>query len=76
MRSLLLDVGCWNNIGRNMKPFAEVVETPRGESVVIPLPGELGFEITAGREGLTCFDDLTQRVVSTIPLPRDQERCL
>ncbi len=41
-----------------MKPFSEVVETFRCERVVIPLPGELGFEVAARGQGLAGFDDL------------------
>lgn len=41
-----------------MKPFSEVVETFGRESVVIPLPGELGFEVAAGGQGLAGFDHL------------------
>jgi hypothetical protein len=38
MRSLLLDVRSWDNLGGQVKPFAEVVETLRSESVVVVLP--------------------------------------
>lgn len=41
-----------------MKPLSEVVETFRRESVVIPLPGELGFEVAARGQGLAGFDHL------------------
>ena len=58
MRALLLDVGCRYDFGGEVEPFAEVVETLRGESVIVPLPGELGLEVAAGGEGLTGFDDL------------------
>jgi hypothetical protein len=47
MRSLLLDVGCWDNLGGKMKPFSEIVQTLRCEGVVVPLPGELGLEVAA-----------------------------
>ena len=29
-----------------------------GENVVVVLPAELSFDVSAGRQGLTCFDDL------------------
>merc|ERR1712093_405402 len=38
VRSLLLDVGSWDNLGGEVKPFAEVVKTLRGEGVVVILP--------------------------------------
>lgn len=58
MRALLLDVGLGNDVGGKVQPLAEVVETLRGEGVVVPLPGELGLEVTAGSEGLAGLDDL------------------
>lgn len=36
--SLLLDVGSRDNLSRKVKPFAEVIETLGGESVVVVLP--------------------------------------
>lgn len=47
-----------------MKPFSEVVKALGSEGVVIPLPGELGFEVAAGGQGLAGFDDL-EKIVST-----------
>merc|ERR1712093_528887 len=38
VRSLLLDVGSWDNLSGEVKPFAEVVEALRGEGVVVVLP--------------------------------------
>lgn len=35
---MLLDVGSWDNLGGEVKPFAEVVKTLRGEGVVVILP--------------------------------------
>jgi hypothetical protein len=58
VRTLLLDVGCRHDLGGYVEPFSEVVEAFRGEGVVVPLPGELGFEVAAGGQGLACFDDL------------------
>ena len=37
-RALLLDVGLGNNLGGEVEPLAEVVETLRGEGVVVVLP--------------------------------------
>jgi hypothetical protein len=57
MRSLLLDVGSRNDLSREVKPFAEVVQTLGGQGVVVPLPGELGLDIAAGVEGLESLDN-------------------
>lgn len=57
MRALLLDVGGGNNLGGEVKPFAEVVETLGGQGVVVVLPRELGLDIAAGGEGLASLDD-------------------
>ena len=32
------------------------------QGVIVPLPGELGLEVTTGGERLTCFDDLYKKV--------------
>jgi hypothetical protein len=64
VRALLLDVGCWDNLGGEMKPLSEVVEAFRREGVVVPLPRELGLEVAAGGQGLAGLDDLN-RIVST-----------
>jgi hypothetical protein len=37
-RALLLDVGLGNNLGGEVEPFTEVVETLGGEGVVVVLP--------------------------------------
>ena len=58
MRALLLDVGLGNDLGWEVEPFAEVVETLGGEGVVVPLPRELGLEVTTGGERLASLDDL------------------
>jgi hypothetical protein len=55
---LLLDVGCRDNLSGKVKPLAKVVETLRGQGVVVPLPGELSLEVAAGGERLACLDDL------------------
>jgi hypothetical protein len=64
VRALLLDVGCWDDLGGEMKPLSEIVEAFRREGVVVPLPGELGLEVAAGGQGLAGLDDLN-RIVST-----------
>jgi hypothetical protein len=58
MRSLLLDMGRGDDLGRQVEPFAEVVETFGCEGVVVVLPGELSLEVATGRQGLTSFDNL------------------
>lgn len=58
MRALLLDVCGRDNLSREVKPFAEEVETLGGESVVVPLPRELGLEESTGGERLASLDDL------------------
>ena len=55
---MLLDVGSRHDLGREMEPLAEVVEPFGGESVVVPLPGKLSFEVATGGEGLAGFDYL------------------
>lgn len=48
MRALLLDVRLRDDLSWEMKPLSEVVEALWGESVVVPLPRELGLEVAAG----------------------------
>jgi guanyl-specific ribonuclease Sa len=50
VRSLLLDVCGGDDLGGEVQPLAEVVETLRGQGVVVVLPRELGLDITAGSE--------------------------
>ena len=57
-RALLLDVGLGNDLGREVEPFAEVVETLRGEGVVVPLPREAGLEVTARGQRLASLDNV------------------
>lgn len=57
VRSLLLDVCGRNDLGRKVKPFAEVVETLGGEGVVVVLPRELSLDIAAGVERLEGLDN-------------------
>lgn len=58
-----------------MQPFAEVVETFGGQSVVVVLPRELGLEVSAGSQGLAGLDDLfyTLRSVDVLVGTRRQE---
>jgi hypothetical protein len=58
VRALLLDVGLGNDLGREVKPLAEVVKTLGGEGVVVPLPRELGLEVATGSQRLASLDDL------------------
>lgn len=58
MGTSLLDVRLWHDFRRQMKPFAQVVQAFWRQGVVVPLPGELGFEVAARGEGLAGFDDL------------------
>lgn len=58
MAALLLDVGSRHDLGGQVKPFAEIVETFGGQGVVVVLPGELGLDIAARSEGLERLDDL------------------
>ena len=48
-------MGLGNDLGREVEPFAEVVETLRGEGVVVPLPREAGLEVTARGQRLACW---------------------
>jgi hypothetical protein len=57
MRSLLLDVGGRDNLGGEVKPFAEVVETLGRQGVVVVLPRELGLDVAARGQGLASLDD-------------------
>jgi hypothetical protein len=56
--ALLLDMGGGYNFGRKMEPFAEVIKTLWGQSVIVPLPGELGLDVATGSQGLASLDDL------------------
>ena len=56
MRPLLLDVGGRYDLGREVEPLAEVVETLRGEGVVVVLPRELSLDIAARRQRLEGLD--------------------
>lgn len=62
MAALLLDVGLRNDLSGKVKPLAEVVETLSSEGVVVPLPGELGLEVTTGGKRLASLDDLLLRM--------------
>lgn len=64
MRALLLDVRLGHDLGGEVEPFAEVVETFGGQGVVVPLPAELGLEEAARGQRLAGLDDLEARKVS------------
>lgn len=49
MATLLLDVRGRNNFGGQMQPLAQEIKTFGCEGVVVPLPGELGFQIATRR---------------------------
>ena len=57
MRPLLLDVGGRDNLGGEVEPLPEVVETLGGEGVVVVLPRELGLDVAARGQGLAGLDD-------------------
>jgi len=57
MRPLLLDVGSGNDLGGEVEPLPEVVETLGGEGVVVVLPRELGLDVAARGQGLESLDD-------------------
>jgi hypothetical protein len=58
VRALLLDVRLRHDLGREVQPFTEILETLGGEGIVVPLPGELGLDVAARVEGLESLDDL------------------
>jgi hypothetical protein len=68
VRALLLDVRRGHNLSRQVQPFAEVVQTLRGEGVVVVLPGELGLDITAGGERLAGLDHVEVLGVDVVVL--------
>lgn len=57
MGPLLLDVGSRDNLGGQVKPLPEVVETLGGEGVVVVLPRELRLDVAARGQGLASLDD-------------------
>lgn len=57
VRALLLNVGGRNNLGGEVKPFAEVVKALGGQRVVVVLPRELGLDIAARGQGLASLDN-------------------
>lgn len=58
VRPLLLDVGSGNDLGGEMEPLAEVVETLGGEGIVVVLPGELGLDVAAAGQRLASLNDI------------------
>lgn len=68
MGSLLLNVGSRDNLCGEMEPFAEVVETLWGESVVVVLPAELGLDIASGGKRLASLDNVEVLGVNVVVL--------
>ena len=68
MGALLLDVGSWDNLGWEMEPLAQVVETLWGEGVVVVLPRELGLDVTTGGKRLAGLDDVQVLGVDVVVL--------
>lgn len=58
MRTLLLDVRGGHDLGGQVQPLAQVVETLGRQRVVVPLPRELRAQVAARGQGLGGFDDL------------------
>ena len=54
----MLDVCGWDDFGRQVEPFSEVVKAFWSQGVVVVLPGELSLEVVARGQGLASFDDL------------------
>ena len=65
---MLLDVGSWDNLGWEMEPLAQVVETLWGEGVVVVLPRELGLDVTTGGKRLAGLDDVQVLGVDVVVL--------
>lgn len=51
-------VGLGDNLGGQVQVLAQVVQTLGGEGVVVPLPRELGLDVSLGGKGLHGLDDL------------------
>lgn len=64
--ALLLDVGLRNDLSGQVEPLAEVVKTLSSEGVVVPLPRELGLEVTARGQGLASLDDLCSSMLDSM----------
>ena len=47
-------MGSRDNLGGDVEPFAEVVETLGGEGVVVVLPREAGLDVAAAGQRLAC----------------------
>jgi hypothetical protein len=68
MRTLLLDVRSWDNLGWEMEPLAEVIEPLRSEGVVVVLPRELGLDVSTGCKRLACLDNVQVLGVNVVVL--------
>jgi hypothetical protein len=69
-RALLLDVCLGHNLGGEVEPLAEVVETLGGEGVVVPLPAEAGLDEAAGGQGLASLTERGQQCAYNLPYGR------
>jgi hypothetical protein len=61
-------VGGGDNLGGEVEPLAEVFNTFRSQDIVVPLPGELGLDETAGGQALESLDDLEVRYIELLVL--------
>jgi len=51
-------VGLGDDLAGEVEELSEVVQTLGGEGVVVPLPRELGLDVSLGSQGLHGLDDL------------------
>lgn len=68
MRALLLDVRRGHDLGGQVEPLAQVVETLGGEGVVVVLPRELGLDVAARGERLAGLDHVEVLGVDVVVL--------
>jgi hypothetical protein len=68
VRALLLDVRGGHDLGGQVEPLAEVVETLGGEGVVVVLPRELGLDEAARGERLAGLDHVEVLGVDVVVL--------
>jgi len=66
-------VGLRDDLGWEMEVLSEVVQTLRGENVVVPLPRELSLDITLGGQALHGLDDLEVLDVGDVRVGRSVE---
>jgi len=68
MGSLLLDVRSRDNLSGKVEPFTEIIETLRGESVVVVLPRELSLDVAPGGKRLAGLDNVEVLGVDVVVL--------